>query len=96
MIPLTHVDQKGSSGQGSPTLNRLFPPSETHRRQSVLSINDDNDDVFTRNDAMEMPAAGSGLLSSLTAATSAAAFVALAVPDSENIEVARNTPQTSY
>ena len=91
MIPLTHVEQKGSPGKGSPTLNRLFPPSETNRRHSVLSIHDDDLYNATGNDVMEMPAAGSGLLSSLTAATSAAAFMALAVTDNDNIEVARNS-----
>ena len=98
MIPLTHVEQKGSPGKGSPTLNRLFPPSETNRRHSVLSIPDDDLYNATGNDVMEMPAAGSGLLSSLTAATSAAAFMALAVTDNDNIEVARNSQliETSY
>lgn len=75
MIPLTHDDFKvGQTPESTPSASArlLLTPSVVHRRRSLLI------EGPTGNDVKET---GSGLLSSMAAATSAAAFVAaLAVP----------------
>ena len=83
MIPLTQ-DKGSHSAESSPTMSRLFPPTDVKRRHSLLM------EAKTGSDVID---GGSGLLSSMAAATSAAAFVAaFAVPadnSNPNVEVTR-------
>ena len=77
MIPLTHDDFKGGStaesAKSKTSASRLLTPASVPQRRPSLLV-----EGPTGNDVME---SGSGLLSSMAAATSAAAFVAaLAIP----------------
>ncbi len=87
MIPLTH-DDSNHSATSSPTMSRLFPSAnDTRRRASVILSG--NEIATDGSDVIELPA-GSGVLSSMAAATSAAAFVAALAVAPEN-EVTRSS-----